>query len=249
MKFTIAIPVLAYSTIVSAKFHMLHPRADADAAPSDLGFILNNVADLVADPSLMSEVGAAATSLMEAAGQPGYDEMANAYLSTLLASVEASNDPQLSSQMAAAIVSLLQSANDIPEQVAEPYSSLVSALKDPEIASDAADILKVLINFISSVHSLMPEAFEDFPTDETATGESDTQDSSSNTQSSTQHVTKSSTDEDSTTKSSKESESSGNDDNESDDMDSSTSGAARNGSVVVGLFSVGIAASVVSVLF
>ncbi|KAJ2385740.1 hypothetical protein GGI05_004602, partial [Coemansia sp. RSA 2603] len=169
MKFTIAVPVLAFSAIVSAKFHILHPRADAEAAPSDLGFILNNVADFVADPSLMSNIGAAATSLMEEAGKPGYDEMANAYLSSLLASADANNDPRISSQMAAAIVSLLQSANDIPEQVAEPYSSLVSALKDPEIASDAADILKELINFISSVHKLMPEAFEDFPTDETAT--------------------------------------------------------------------------------
>ncbi|KAJ2784457.1 hypothetical protein GGI15_002258, partial [Coemansia interrupta] len=247
MKFTIAVPVLAYSAIASAKFHMMHPRADADAAPTDLGFILNNVADLVADPSLMSEVGAAATSLMEAAGQPGYDEMANAYLSTLLASVEASNDPQLSSQMAAAIVSLLQSAGDIPEQVAEPYSSLVSALKDPEIASDAADILKELINFISSVHRLMPEAFEDFPTDETANNESDTQMSGSSTQTSSQHATTPSTDDDSTNKSSKDNRSSGSDDkdnDESDDADSSSSGAARNGNIVVGLLSVGIAASV-----
>ncbi|KAJ2598314.1 hypothetical protein GGF39_002697, partial [Coemansia sp. RSA 1721] len=175
--------VLALSAIASANVLPLHPRAEASPAPTDMGIVLNNVAALLPDEAMISELEAAATSLMEAFGQPGYDKMADEYLSSYLSILDANNDPASASQWASGIVSLLEASDEIPKEVAEPYSSLISNLQNSQVAGNSADIVKQLINFITQVRSIMPEMFEDVPQD-VGNSSSNSNSSSSNSSSS-----------------------------------------------------------------
>ncbi|KAJ2706115.1 hypothetical protein FB645_001872 [Coemansia sp. IMI 203386] len=241
--------VLALSAIASANVLPLHPRAEASPAPTDMGIVLNNVAALLPDEAMISELEAAATSLMEAFGQPGYDKMADEYLSSYLSMLDANNDPASASQWASDIVSLLESSDEIPKEVAEPYSSLISNLQNSQVAGNSADIVKQLINFITQVRSIMPEMFEDVPQDVGS-------DSSSANIKSTPVIEDNSKDETSSSATEKgdaaseESDLSSDDaDNESETDSDSSSDASTNGRIAFGFLSAGIAVSVMTSLF
>ncbi|KAJ1641670.1 hypothetical protein LPJ64_006385, partial [Coemansia asiatica] len=152
---------LTFSVLASARVVPLHPRAEASPAPTDIGFVLNNIADILPNESMMNELHAAASSLMSEVGQPGYEEKAEEYLSSYLSSLNANNDPASASQWASQVVSLLDPPEDIPDKVAVPYSSLISVLHSPQVAGNSADIINELIKLITSVRSIMPELFED----------------------------------------------------------------------------------------
>ncbi|KAJ1881095.1 hypothetical protein H4R99_001500 [Coemansia sp. RSA 1722] len=242
--------VLALSAIASANVLPLHPRAEASPAPTDMGIVLNNVAALLPDEAMISELEAAATSLMEAFGQPGYDKMADEYLSSYLSILDANNDPASASQWASGIVSLLEASDEIPKEVAEPYSSLISNLQNSQVAGNSADIVKQLINFITQVRSIMPEMFEDVPQD---VGNSN---SSSADIKSTPVIEDNSDDETPSSATEKDDAASEESDLSSDDADNesetdsdSSSGASTNGRIAFGFLSAGIAVSVMTSLF
>ncbi|KAJ1882057.1 hypothetical protein LPJ57_001203 [Coemansia sp. RSA 486] len=242
--------VLALSAIASANVLPLHPRAEASPAPTDMGIVLNNVAALLPDEAMISELEAAATSLMEAFGQPGYDKMADEYLSSYLSILDANNDPASASQWASGIVSLLEASDEIPKEVAEPYSSLISNLQNSQVAGNSADIVKQLINFITQVRSIMPEMFEDVPQDVSSSSSNSSADTKSTVieDNSDDETPSSATEKDDAA--SEESDLSSDDaDNESETDSDSSSGASTNGRIAFGFLSAGIAVSVMASLF
>ncbi|KAJ2598798.1 hypothetical protein GGF39_002505 [Coemansia sp. RSA 1721] len=156
--------ILSLAALAHAGIVPLHPRAEAVVAPDNLGLILNNVAAAIPDEKMGSELEAAAASLIGAAGQSNYDEMANSFLDSYLSSLEANNDPAHAQEMASELVTIVQFAGDIPAEVAAPYSSFLSALQNSEIATNDADIVNEIIKLASEIYLITPELFGDNPT-------------------------------------------------------------------------------------
>ncbi|KAJ2706114.1 hypothetical protein FB645_001871 [Coemansia sp. IMI 203386] len=165
--------ILSLAALAHAGTVPLHPRAEAVVAPDNLGLILNNVAAAIPDEKMGSELEAAAASLIGAAGQSNYDKMANSFLDSYLSSLEANNDPAHAQEMASELVTIVQFAGDIPAEVAAPYSSFLSALKNSDIATNDADIVNEIIKLASEIYLITPELFGDNPTATGTDAESD----------------------------------------------------------------------------
>ncbi|KAJ1822749.1 hypothetical protein LPJ56_000758 [Coemansia sp. RSA 2599] len=251
---------LTLSALAAANVLPLHPRAEATPAITDIGFVLNNVADILPNESMINELHEAATSLMQAAGQSGHDKKADEFLSSYLSSLDANNDPAYASQWASDIVSLLQSGKDIPDKVAEPYSSIISVLQDSKIKDNSSAIVSELIKFVTAVRSLMPEMFVDELGTETGTSSSgtdsvqssiDSSDSGSKTTvDASDSDSKASVDASSDEAGSEEGDLSSDGSAEETESESESSGAPSNGRLALGLLSAtGIAISVMTSLF
>ncbi|KAJ2725646.1 hypothetical protein GGI07_001146 [Coemansia sp. Benny D115] len=156
------IAALALSALVAVNAQPLHPRAEA--VPSDIGFIMNNIADFIDNSSIMTQIQAAATSLMSVYNLPNQQEAGEEIMSSLMASLDAANNPEEAAHIASAIVSLLEDSNEIPTEVADEYGSALSVLKEPKVSTEITAIINELVAFISGVRKAMPEAFEDVPT-------------------------------------------------------------------------------------
>ncbi|KAJ1822750.1 hypothetical protein LPJ56_000759 [Coemansia sp. RSA 2599] len=226
----------------------LHPRADNAAAPDNLGLILNNVAALIPDSSLAGELGAAASSLIDAADKSNYEEMADTYFASLMSSLESNNDAEHAQGMASELATLIQFAEDIPDNMAEPYSSLLSALQNTEIAADAADVVNELIKFVSDVYFISPEAFDDVPqATETSMGAEDAEETATSAADSSERASRSS-DKDNLSASEEASQTS-EDADEHSEPDSSTSDAPATRNLTCGLAALGLAISTIVSVF
>ncbi|KAJ1642205.1 hypothetical protein LPJ64_005920 [Coemansia asiatica] len=153
------VSLLSLAAYCSAAVLPLHPRADVDIEPYEIGHAIWFIAGFLPDESKLQELDNDGELLQIEVGQPDYEQKAEKYLSSYLSSLEANNNPVSASEWASGIISLLKSSNNRASVLDVPYSSLISALQNSEIAGESADIAKELIKYIVSARDLAPELF------------------------------------------------------------------------------------------
>ncbi|KAI7829944.1 hypothetical protein BX661DRAFT_204710 [Kickxella alabastrina] len=250
MMFKHSATILALSTLAAVNAQPLVPRGET--YPSDIGVILNNVADSFdfnesSTNPIVTQIGDAATKLMSAYGQDNQKEIDEKVMSSLFASLDAGNDPKVASQLAANIVSLIGDVQELPTEVEGQYNSLVSALQKSAVAAEITAIVNEVIGFVAGVRSAVPEMFEDAPNDAEVIEDGEPIE----TETETEIESKAESDEDELSEDSEEAS-----DNhptsfgsKSNSSESSSSSAASTSSIASGILSIGVVAGVITALF
>ncbi|KAJ1894727.1 hypothetical protein LPJ66_005017 [Kickxella alabastrina] len=246
--------ILALSTLAAVNAQPLVPRGET--YPSDIGILLNNVADAFdinesSTNPIVTQIGAAATKLMSAYGQDNQKEVDEKVMSSLFASLDAGNDPKVASQLVVAIVSLVGDIQEFPTEAEGQYNSLASALQKPTVATKITAIVNEVIGFVAGMRSTFPDMFEDAPNDTEVIEDGDSIGTETETEVESKAESKVESDggelsEDSEEASDNHSTSFG---SKSNSSESSSSSAATASPIASGILSIGVVAGVIIALF
>ncbi|KAJ2503317.1 hypothetical protein GGH96_000338 [Coemansia sp. RSA 1972] len=155
--FVRAFSLLAIAALACAS--PVHVR-NGDAVPSDIAFVVAQVAEVIEDPKYASLVSEAASNLINVHGLPEQESAGASIMSSLLGALSSQNDPDVATAMAADFASLLN-IDDIPTEVEDLAKSMVSVLEDPKANDNVADNINQMFSFIESVRVALPELYED----------------------------------------------------------------------------------------
>ncbi|KAJ2666226.1 hypothetical protein IW148_001155 [Coemansia sp. RSA 1199] len=131
-----------------------------DAVPSDIAYVVNQVAEVINDPKYASLVSEAASNLIDVYGLPEQESAGGAIMTSLLGALSSQNDPDAATAAAADFASLLKE-DYIPTEVEDLAKSIVSVLEDPKANDNIADNINHMFSFIESVRVALPELYED----------------------------------------------------------------------------------------
>ncbi|KAJ2490375.1 hypothetical protein IWW37_003192 [Coemansia sp. RSA 2050] len=136
--------------------------------PTDIGFLLNQVAELVNGTPYHSAISQAAQSLISNYRLPGKEAQDKEIVSSLLAALNSQNVPTEAASIAEVIASIL-GAEDAPGKLASLMASMAAELKNPEVNTQIASIVDKLVSMLAQARIEAPELFEDNPVGPTAT--------------------------------------------------------------------------------
>ncbi|KAJ1814659.1 hypothetical protein LPJ60_005972 [Coemansia sp. RSA 2675] len=136
--------------------------------PTDVGFLLNQVAELVDGTPYHSAISQAAQSLISNYKLPGKEAQNKEIVSSLFAALNSQNVPAEATSIAGAIASIL-GADDAPEKLASLMASMVGELKNPEVNTNIGSIVDKLVGMLVQARIVAPEMFEDNPVGPTST--------------------------------------------------------------------------------
>ncbi|KAJ2480014.1 hypothetical protein IWW56_002711 [Coemansia sp. RSA 2131] len=131
-----------------------------DAVPSDIAYVVNQVAEVINDPKYASLVSEAASNLIDVYGLPEQESAGGAIMTSLLGALSSQNDPDAATAAAADFASILKE-DYIPTEVEDLAKSIVSVLEDPKANDNIADNINHMFSFIESVRVALPELYED----------------------------------------------------------------------------------------
>ncbi|KAJ1780198.1 hypothetical protein LPJ77_000673 [Coemansia sp. RSA 2523] len=160
--FVRAFSLLAIAALACAS--PVHVR-QGDAVPSDIAFVVAQVAEVINDPKYASLVSEAAVNLINVHGLPEQASAGASIMSSLLGALSSQNDPDVATAMAAGFASILK-VDDIPTEVEDMAKSMVSVLEDPKANDNIADNINQMFSFIESVRVALPELFEEEESDD-----------------------------------------------------------------------------------
>ncbi|KAJ1889584.1 hypothetical protein LPJ66_007956 [Kickxella alabastrina] len=254
MMFKHSTTILALSALAAVNAQPLVPRGET--YPSNIGVILNNVADAFdfnesSTNPIVTQIGDAATKLMSAYGQDNRKEIDEKVMSSLFASLDAGNDPKVASQLAADIVSLIGDIQDLPTEVEGQYNSLASALQKSAVATEITAIVNEVIGFVAGVRSAVPEMFEDAPNDTEVIEDGESIETETETEIESKVESKVESAEDELSEDSEEASDSHStsSDSKTKSSESSSSSAASTSRIASGILSMGVVAGVITALF
>ncbi|KAJ2810725.1 hypothetical protein GGI24_006960, partial [Coemansia furcata] len=145
---------LAASTVIAASVRPL---------PTDIGFLINQVAELMDGTPYYAELSQAAQSLISNYQLSGKDAQNQEIVSSLFAVLNSQNVAAQATSIAGSIVTVLE--GDGPAGKLESLiSSAVADLRNPAVNTQIANIVDRLIGLLEQAHSVAPEMFDDGPT-------------------------------------------------------------------------------------
>ncbi|KAJ2897096.1 hypothetical protein IWW38_001829 [Coemansia aciculifera] len=219
--------------------------------PTDIAFLVNQVADLMVDTPFYAQISQAVDSLVAANGLPSQQAVDGNIYSSLLLALNSQNVPTAATGIAGSIVSQLLD-DPPPAKVTSLVSSIVSEIKNPAINTQIASIVDELVGFLIQLRVEAPEMFDDSPeTTATSTSTLSNTGTTVTTPTSTNSSTKSSATSSVTSKPLNDSTTSDSDSdsNVSSHESSSKTNAAQATKQLLGIMSVGVAAGAVVASF
>ncbi|KAJ1893825.1 hypothetical protein LPJ66_005536 [Kickxella alabastrina] len=154
MMFKLSTPMLALTALATVNAQPIVPRGET--YPPNIVRIINDVADIFLlneskfNP-LYTPIIDVVIELASAKDQSNQEKV----MSSLFASLDANNDPEAASQLAADADNLFDGLEEQPTEIVSLYSSLTSVLHKPSVASEMTAIFSELISFVAGLRSFI----------------------------------------------------------------------------------------------
>ncbi|KAJ2885428.1 hypothetical protein H4R27_001397 [Coemansia aciculifera] len=228
--------------------------------PTDIGYLVNQVAVLMNGTPYYPQLSQAAQSLISGYKLPGQQAQDEKIVSSLLAALSSQNVPSQATSIAGSVISVLEGeGGSSSDKLNSLVSSVVSELKNPAVNTQIASIVDKLVGLLAQARVVAPEMFEDSPSGPTPTSTRSST-SAKNTSTSTKTTRTDTTASSPTSKSSssspsslsvtsKDSQSSESTSESSSESTSSKTNAAQSMKPLFGYLSMGVAAGVVASFF
>ncbi|KAJ2259921.1 hypothetical protein GGI01_003329 [Coemansia sp. RSA 376] len=228
--------------------------------PTEIGFLVNQVAELMQDTPYYPQLSQAAQSLISGYKLPGQQAQDEKIVSSLLSALSSQNVPSQATSIAGSVISVLEGDGDSSsDKLNSLVSSVVLELRNPAVNTQIASIVDKLVGLLEQARIVAPEMFADSPSEPTPTStrastsskntstkstRTDTSASSPTSKSSSSPLSSNGTSKDSQASPSSESSS----ESTSESTSSKTNGA-QSMKPLFGYLSMGVAAGVVASFF